>query len=107
MLSSPCQLGLKNVVTLTIMDIPFQKSKKGITVKVKVEPKSSQKGISGLLGDTVKIKVHAAPVGGGANEELIKIISEEFGIRKKSIRIIQGKTSRNKTIEIEGRDTLP
>jgi uncharacterized protein (TIGR00251 family) len=89
------------------MDIPFQKSKKGITVKVKVEPRSSQKGIAGLLGDTVKIKVQAAPVGGGANEELIKIISEEFGVRKKAIRIIQGKSSRKKTIEIQGRDTLP
>jgi len=89
------------------MDIPFQKSKKGVTIKVKVEPRSSQKGIAGLLGDTVKIRLHAAPVGGGANEELINIISEEFGIRKKSIRIIQGKTSRNKTIEIEGRNTLP
>jgi uncharacterized protein (TIGR00251 family) len=100
-------MGLKNVVTLTIMDIPFQKSKKGITVKVKVEPRSSQKGIAGLLGDTIKIKVHAAPVGGGANEELIRIISEEFGIRRKSIQIIQGKTSRDKTIEIEGWDTLP
>lgn len=95
------------MVTLTIMDIPFQKSKKGVTIKVKVEPRSSQKGIAGLLGDTVKIRLHAAPVGGGANEELINIISEEFGIRKKSIRIIQGKTSRNKTIEIEGRNTLP
>lgn len=95
------------MVTLTIMDIPFQKSKKGITVKVKVEPRSSQKGIAGLLGDTVKIKVQAAPVGGGANEELIKIISEEFGVRKKAIRIIQGKSSRKKTIEIQGRDTLP
>jgi hypothetical protein len=89
------------------MDIPFQKSKKGITVKVKVETRSSQKGIAGLLGDTVKIKVQAAPVGGGANEELIKIISEEFGVRKKAIRIIQGKSSRKKTIEIQGRDTLP
>jgi len=89
------------------MEIPFQKSKKGITVKVKVEPRSSQQGIAGVLGDTVKIKVHAAPVGGSANEELIRIIADEFGIRKKSVRIIQGKTSRSKTIEIEGREALP
>jgi len=84
------------------MDIPFQKSKKGVTLKVKVEPRSSRKGISGLVGDAIKIKLNAPPVGGAANEELIEVLSEEFGIKKTSIRILRGMSSRNKVVEIEG-----
>jgi uncharacterized protein len=88
------------------MDIPFQKSKKGITLKIKVEPRSSGKGISGLIGDIIKIKLHAPPVGGAANEELIEVLSEEFGIKKRAIKIISGQSSRNKVVEIEGVDTI-
>ncbi len=88
------------------MDIPFQKSKKGITLKIKVEPRSSGKGIAGSIGDIVKIKLHAPPVGGAANEELIEVLSEELGIKKRAIKIISGQSSRNKVIEIEGIDSL-
>lgn len=74
---------------------------------MKVEPKSSRKGIAGLLGDTIKIKLHSPPSDGAANEELIDIISEELGVRKKAVKIIQGRASRNKIIEIEGLHTIP
>jgi uncharacterized protein (TIGR00251 family) len=89
------------------MEIPFKKSRHGITVKVKVEPRSSRKGISGLLGDSLKVKVHAPPVGGAANEELIEILSKEFGIKKSDIQIVRGNSSREKVVEIAGRDAGP
>jgi uncharacterized protein (TIGR00251 family) len=89
------------------MEIPFRKSKKGITIKVKVEPRSSRKGISGLRGDILKIRVNAPPVGGAANEELIEILSEELGIKKTAIKIVSGQSSRNKIVEIEGMDSIP
>jgi len=88
------------------MGIPFKKSKKGVTIKVKVEPRSSRKGISGLAGDVLKVRVNAPPVGGAANEELVEIISEEFDIKKSAIRIIRGQSSRNKVIEIEGIESI-
>ncbi len=88
------------------MKVPFKKSKKGITVKIKVEPRSSRKGVSGVLGDTLKVKVNSPPVGGAANEELIDIFSEEFRIRKSSIKIIRGHSSKEKVIEIEGVDSI-
>ena len=84
------------------MHMPFQKSKKGVTLKIKVEPRSSRKGISGVAGDAIKIKLHAPPVGGAANEELIEVLSEKFGIKKTSIKILRGMSSRNKVVEIEG-----
>lgn len=89
------------------MEIPFKRSKRGITFKVKVEPKSSRKGISGLTGDSLKVKVHAPPVGGAANEELIAILSKEFGIKKSDIQIVRGNSSRDKIVEIAGGNAGP
>jgi len=87
--------------------VPFTKSKRGIAIKIRVEPRSSRKGLAGVIGDTLKIKVHAPPVGGAANEELVEILSEELGIRKSAITIIRGHSSRDKVVEIEGIDSLP
>jgi len=75
-------------------------------LKIKVEPRSSGKGIAGSIGDIIKIKLHAPPVGGAANEELIEVLSEEFKIKKRAIKIISGQSSRNKVIEIEGVDSI-
>ena len=84
------------------MEIPFKKTKRGITIKITLYPKSAQRGISGITGDVLKIKVNAPPVGGAANKELIEFLSDKFSIRKTAIKIIKGHTSRNKVIEIEG-----
>ena len=84
------------------MEIPFKRSKKGITIKIKVDPKSAQSGISGVVDDVLKIKVHAPPVGGAANKELVEILSDRFRIKKTAIKIIKGNSSRDKIVEIEG-----
>ncbi len=84
------------------MDIPFSRTKNGICIEVKVEPRSSKKGVSGVLGNKLKVKLNAPPVDGAANEQLIEVLSETFGIKKASIRIIRGQTSKHKVIEISG-----
>ena len=89
------------------MKIPFLRSKKGITIKVRVEPKASKREISGIIGDSLKIKVHSPPCGGAANEELRELLSERFSIRKTAIKIIKGRTSKDKIVEIEGTELLP
>ena len=88
------------------MKIPFKKSKKGISIKIKVFPKSAKSGISGVVGDVLKIKVNSPPVGGAANDELIEILADKFRIKKTSIKIIKGVTSRNKVVELEGTESI-
>jgi hypothetical protein len=88
------------------MEIPFKRSKKGITIKIKVEPRSSRKGISGVMGDTLKVRVNSPPVGGAANEELREVLSEELGIRKTAIKIIRGSSSRDKVVEVAGINSI-
>ncbi len=88
------------------MQIPFKKTGDGVQIEIKVEPRSSKKRISGVMDNILKVKLTAPPVGNAANEQLIELISKETGIKKSSIRIIKGLTSKRKIIEIKGVDKI-
>jgi len=85
------------------MKIPYKKTKDGITIEVKVEPRSSRKQITGIMDDTIlKVKLTAPPVDGSANEQLIELISEATGFKKSQIKILRGLSSKRKLIGITG-----
>ena len=69
---------------------------------VKVVPGSSREGIAGWLGDELKIRVRQAPEAGKANEAVRRLLSQTLGAPLDTIRIVSGKSSPHKTIEIAG-----
>lgn len=75
-------------------------------LKIKVTPNAKQNAIVGFQGDILKIKLHATPEKGKANELLIEFLSKELRIPKSNIRILSGHTSRLKKVEIQGVDSL-
>ncbi|MGC2061491.1 MAG: DUF167 domain-containing protein [Thermodesulfovibrionales bacterium] len=88
-------------------NIPFTRTRDGICIEVKVEPRSSKKGLAGVLGNKLKVKLTAPPVDGAANEQLVEVLAEAFGIKKTSIKIIRGQSSKNKVIELTGLSRIP
>ena len=88
------------------MNIPFKKTKDGVVIEVKVEPRSSKKGVSGVMDNVLKVKLTAPPVEGEANEQLIEVVSELTGVRKSNIRIVRGLSSKRKVVEIRGVDSI-
>lgn len=48
----------------------------------------------------LKIYLTAVPIGGKANKELIKLLSEKLGVSKSKISIIKGEKSKEKVIEV-------
>ncbi len=85
------------------MNIPYKKTKNGITIEVKVEPRSSQKGIAGVMDNNVlKVKLTSPPVEGAANEQLIEVIAEKLKVKRSQIKIIRGQSSKRKVVEISG-----
>jgi len=75
-------------------------------MNVRVQPRSSRKGIGGVVGETIKVNLTAPPVDGAANEQLIEVLSEELGIARSSIRVVRGLTSRQKVVVIKGLDGI-
>lgn len=84
------------------MEIPFKKTKEGITIWVKVQPRSSKKGISGVSGEALRVRLTSPPVDNAANEQLIEVLSVELGVKKSAISILRGQSSRDKLVEIRG-----
>ena len=73
-----------------------------MTIEVKVLPKSGRDEIRGCVNGILKIRVSAPRIEGKANERLIELISRTIGAPRSDITIIKGRTSRIKTMSIEG-----
>jgi len=74
--------------------------------RVKVKPNAKKDRVEIMEDGTVKISIKAPPVEGKANKSLINFISKKFKVPKAKIKIISGKHSRNKIIQIERVDEL-
>ncbi len=68
-------------------------------IRVHVIPGSKQTLLE--PGDPMRAHVHAKPVDGKANDELLHLISSHFGVRSSAVRIVSGRTSRDKVLDIE------
>jgi uncharacterized protein (TIGR00251 family) len=89
-----------------VENIPFTRTRNGIRIEVKVEPRSSKKGLAGVLGNKLKVKLTSPPVDGEANEQLVEVLAEAFGIKKAAVKIIRGQSSKNKVVELTGISSL-
>ena len=71
-------------------------------IRVKLLPKSSRNQIVGREGDFFKVKVVAPPIEGKANKALVALLAGKLRVPKGAIEIISGKSSRLKSIRIDG-----
>ena len=74
----------------------------GVRIRVRVQPRSSHSGVSGEREGRLCIRLTAPPVDGEANEALIAFIAKSVGAPKRSVTIISGGRSREKTVGISG-----
>ena len=72
-------------------------------IQVKVIPNSSKSVLDGWHGEALRVRLHATPEKGQANEELVSFLAEYFDVSKSRVRLISGRTSRIKRVEIEGK----
>jgi hypothetical protein len=78
------------------------KDSESIRLAVKVTPNAGRNEITGFKDGVLQVRVAAPPEKGKANKELTDFLSEALGLKKSSILIIKGQTSRNKVVVIEG-----
>lgn len=70
-------------------------------ITVRVIPRSRKNEVS-WEGNVLKVRLTAPPVDGAANEALITLLASRLRVPKRALRIVQGATSRQKVLEIEG-----
>lgn len=69
-------------------------------IRVKVVPRSSKKGVEPQADGSLIVRLSAPPVEGKANEQLIELVAKHCGVAKSLVRIVNGTSSRVKTLEI-------
>jgi len=85
-----------------VSDIEINESLRGITLAVKVTPRSSRNHIAGVRGGALKIQLQAPPVAGEANKALIAFLASILNIPRKDLKIIKGLHQQQKIVEING-----
>ncbi len=77
-----------------------------LRIAVHVQPNASRTEISGLVEGALKIRLHAPPVDGKANEALTHFIAERQKLAKRDVTVSRGHTSRQKLLEVRTEMTL-
>lgn len=86
------------------MSSPIESCEGGVRLHLHVQPGAKRTEFAGRHGDAVKIRVHAPPVEGKANEELIRFLAETFAVGRSSVMLVRGEKSRAKVFELRGVD---
>ena len=74
----------------------------GCELVVLVQPRASRTRVLGEHDGRLKIALAAPPVDGEANAALIGFLSDQLGVRKADISLLEGGTSRRKRLTVRG-----
>jgi hypothetical protein len=71
-----------------------------LLVHVRVLARGSRSRIQGVRDGRLQVKTTAPPVGGAANEDVIRQLAVEFGVPPSRVLLRRGTTQRMKTFRI-------
>jgi uncharacterized protein (TIGR00251 family) len=71
-------------------------------LRVRLTPRASRSQIDGWDGDLLRVRVAAPPVEGRANDALLRLLAEALGVPPSRLRLVRGRTSREKVVAVQG-----
>ena len=84
----------------------WQEGLEGVTVMVKVQPRSRRPGIQGTgdsaAGPRLKIGVTEAPEDGKANRAVCAVLAKSLGCPQSAVQIVSGAGHREKIVAVRG-----
>ena len=69
-------------------------------LRLRVVPGARRSQVVGRLGESWKVRVHAAPERGRANDEVVSLLAETLGLPQSEIRVVAGRRTRDKVVEL-------
>lgn len=70
-------------------------------IEVRVVPGSKETALVGRYRTGWKVRIHAAPEKGKANDELVAWLAKLLGVSRSQVTVVRGATSRDKVLAIE------
>ena len=81
--------------------MPIKPCDNGIRFSAIIQPRSSKNEVTGVYNDALKIRLTSPPVDNKANKACMIFFAKWLGVSPSKISIVQGLSSKNKTIEVE------
>jgi uncharacterized protein (TIGR00251 family) len=81
---------------------PIVPTADGIVIAVRVIPRASRSGVAGTRDGALLVRLHAPPVEGAANAELIELLARLFEVPRRNVSILSGATSKHKRVKVVG-----
>lgn len=73
---------------------------------IHVRPGAGRPGVGGEHDGALIVRVTARAVGGQATEAALAAVADAFGVRRRAVTLVTGRTSRMKVIDIAAGDPL-
>jgi uncharacterized protein len=71
------------------------------TIRIKVKPNSRVASLEDLHDGTWRARVKAPPVDGKANDELLRLVADHFGLRRAQVSVKSGASGRLKLVQLD------
>ena len=68
---------------------------------MRIVTRASRSTVVGMRGGMLLVRVTAAPVDGAANLALVRVVAKHLRVAYSSVRLVSGKTSKVKVIEVD------
>jgi len=73
-----------------------------VLVTIRVRPGAGRTAVGGEHGGALVVRVAARAVEGQANEAALIALAGAFGVRRRSVTLVTGATSRTKIVDVAG-----
>ncbi len=88
----------------TALPVWARQDGESVILSLRVQPGAKRTAAAGPYGDRLKIALHAPPVDGKANAELLRFLGDALGLRARQLALAAGAASRDKQVRISGLD---
>ncbi len=78
-----------------------------LNIDIRVQTRSGRLMLGSVKNGRLKLRLTAPPVDGKANQQAMKLLAKSFGAAPSRIKLIRGRTSRDKSFHITGATQIP
>jgi uncharacterized protein len=79
---------------------PVTAAADGVVISIRVIPRAGRAGLAGVRAGAVLVRLHAPPVDGAANTELIDLLATVLHVPRRRVSIVAGERSRRKQVHV-------
>ncbi len=83
------------------MRLTVDSKDESVRFEVHAKPRAKKSRIVGVRGEALEVALAAPPVDGAANAELVRVLSDAFGIPKRSVEIVRGASAQKKLVAVK------